>query len=206
MGCNERVGAEMAGWTSPSSAADPTAWPPPSSVLGPVCRCRFSRRSRRWAAARVPCADPEFAGVSHDICSAVHPLALASPFLAEFDLPARGVTLKVPEVSYANPLPGRPPRSAITIWTAPARSSPRRFVAAPVRSADRRDDGVLNCCSATSVRFRPTRSPRPCGAAAARAGHPGVAALLRASARALFTGVAAHAISQMPSLVSPARG
>ena len=53
-------------------------------------------------------ADPEFSGVAHDICSAVHPLALASPFLAEFDLPARGVTLKAPEVAYANPLPGRP--------------------------------------------------------------------------------------------------
>ena len=53
-------------------------------------------------------ADPEFSEVAHDICSAVHPLALASPFLAEFDLPARGTTLKVPEVSYANPLPGRP--------------------------------------------------------------------------------------------------
>ncbi|ODQ85191.1 hypothetical protein BHQ17_24275 [Mycolicibacterium holsaticum] len=52
--------------------------------------------------------DPEFSGVSHDICSAVHPLALASPFLAEFDLPARGVALQVPEISYANPLPGRP--------------------------------------------------------------------------------------------------
>ena len=52
--------------------------------------------------------DPEFSGVSHDICSAVHPLALASPFLAAFDLPARGVTLKVPPVSYANPLPGKP--------------------------------------------------------------------------------------------------
>ena len=33
---------------------------------------------------------------------------MASPFFAEFDLPARGVTLAVPEVSYANPLPGRP--------------------------------------------------------------------------------------------------
>src|SRR6201991_4537889 len=53
-------------------------------------------------------ADPEFSGVAHNICSAVHPLALASPFLAEFDLPARGVTLTVPEVSYANQLPGRP--------------------------------------------------------------------------------------------------
>src|SRR6201746_2297485 len=52
--------------------------------------------------------DPEFSGVEHDICSAVHPLALASPFFAEFDLPARGVTLSVPDISYGNPLPGRP--------------------------------------------------------------------------------------------------
>ena len=38
----------------------------------------------------------------------MHPLALASPFFAEFDLRARGVTLAVPEISYGNPLPGRP--------------------------------------------------------------------------------------------------
>ena len=47
-------------------------------------------------------------GVRHDICSAVHPLALASPFFAEFDLRARGVQLAVPEISYANPLPNHP--------------------------------------------------------------------------------------------------
>ncbi|PFG20523.1 phytoene desaturase family protein [Serinibacter salmoneus] len=45
-------------------------------------------------------------GVVHDICSAVHPMALASPFLREFDLAARGVRLAVPEVSYAQPLDG----------------------------------------------------------------------------------------------------
>ncbi|WP_415624156.1 FAD-dependent oxidoreductase, partial [Mycobacterium intermedium] len=41
--------------------------------------------------------DVEFPGVLHDICSAVHPLGFASPFFAEFDLAARGVTLAVPE-------------------------------------------------------------------------------------------------------------
>ena len=45
-------------------------------------------------------------GVVHDICSAVHPMAVASPFLREFDLPARGVDLLQPEVAYANPLDG----------------------------------------------------------------------------------------------------
>ena len=44
-------------------------------------------------------------GVTHDVCSAVHPMAWASPFFASFDLRSRGVELLVPEVSYAHPLP-----------------------------------------------------------------------------------------------------
>lgn len=45
-------------------------------------------------------------GMRHDVCSAVHPMALASPFLRDFDLRARGVELAVPELSYAQPLDG----------------------------------------------------------------------------------------------------
>ena len=82
--------------------------------------------------------DPEFSGVSHDICSAVHPLALASPFLAEFDLPARGVTLKVPEVAYANPLPGRPAAVGYhDLDRTCAELDRRRVVAASARPAGR---------------------------------------------------------------------
>ncbi|WP_277210930.1 phytoene desaturase family protein [Isoptericola croceus] len=45
-------------------------------------------------------------GIVHDVCSAVHPMAWASPVLRAFDLPAHGVELLTPEVSYAQPLPG----------------------------------------------------------------------------------------------------
>ncbi len=43
-------------------------------------------------------------GITHDLCSAVHPMAIASPFLRAFDLPARGVPLLQPEVAFAQPL------------------------------------------------------------------------------------------------------
>jgi phytoene dehydrogenase-like protein len=46
------------------------------------------------------------AGYQHDVCSAGHPLALASPFFRRFDLAARGVRFAYPEVEFANPLDG----------------------------------------------------------------------------------------------------
>ncbi len=45
-------------------------------------------------------------GVVHDVCSAVHPMAVASPFLQQLDLAARGVRLAQPQVAYAQPLDG----------------------------------------------------------------------------------------------------
>src|SRR5215468_12207377 len=45
-------------------------------------------------------------GFWHDVCSAAHPLAVASPFFRRFDLAARGVTLARPEVEFAQPLDG----------------------------------------------------------------------------------------------------
>jgi phytoene dehydrogenase-like protein len=43
-------------------------------------------------------------GFWHDVCSAGHPLAVASPFFQRFDLAARGVTLAWAEVEFAHPL------------------------------------------------------------------------------------------------------
>src|ERR1700683_2683959 len=45
-------------------------------------------------------------GFWHDVCSASHPLALASSFFRRFDLAARGVTFSRPEVEFAHPLDG----------------------------------------------------------------------------------------------------
>jgi phytoene dehydrogenase-like protein len=43
-------------------------------------------------------------GFRHDVCSAVHPLAAASPFFAKLDLAALGVTLRTPKIAFAQPL------------------------------------------------------------------------------------------------------
>jgi phytoene dehydrogenase-like protein len=152
--------------------------------------------------------DPEFSGVVHDICSAVHPLALASPFLAEFDLPARGVTLKAPEIAYANPLPGMAAAVGYrdldrTCAELTDGDSWRRLLGPLVG----RDDGVIK------LLLGDKRSIPPDPIAALRVaprllqqGTPAWRALSGADAQALFTGVAAHTISQMPSLVSSGAG
>lgn len=44
-------------------------------------------------------------GHLHDVCSAVHPMALASPFFRNFEL-SRRIRLEVPELSHGAPLDG----------------------------------------------------------------------------------------------------
>ena len=45
-------------------------------------------------------------GFRHDVCAAVHPTLVASPFFRSLDLPALGVVLRQPEVAFAQPLAG----------------------------------------------------------------------------------------------------
>ena len=84
----------------------------PNGLAGAVTLARAGLEVTVLEAQTVPgggarTLDSELAdGLRHDVCSAVHALALASPFFADFDLRARGVNLVVPEVSYAQPLDG----------------------------------------------------------------------------------------------------
>ncbi len=45
-------------------------------------------------------------GFRHDVCSAVHPSLVASPFFRALDLRALGIVLRQPEIAYAHPLGG----------------------------------------------------------------------------------------------------
>src|SRR5580700_1682006 len=45
-------------------------------------------------------------GFRHDVCAAVHPTLVASPFFRSLDLAGLGVVLRQPEVAFAHPLGG----------------------------------------------------------------------------------------------------
>ncbi|OBI67136.1 NAD(P)/FAD-dependent oxidoreductase [Mycobacterium sp. E796] len=156
--------------------------------------------------------DPDSPGVIHDVCSAVHPLALASPFFAAFDLPARDVQLAIPEISYANPLPGRPAVIAYrdlerTCAELEHGASWRRLLGPLVEHSDavvglllgdkRSVPGSLPSALQLGVRMLGQGTP---------AWGSLLGFLTGEDARALFTGVAAHVISRMPSLTAAGAG
>lgn len=152
--------------------------------------------------------DPDSTGVVHDICSAVHPLALASPFFKEFDLPARGVRLAVPEISYANPLPGRPAAIAYrdldrTCAELEHGASFKRLLGPLV---ERSDDVVALLLGDKRSAPKSLPSALQLGLRMLAQGTPAWGTLTGEDARALFTGVAAHIISRMPSLTAAGAG
>jgi phytoene dehydrogenase-like protein len=149
-------------------------------------------------------------GLRHDLCSAVHPLALASPFLSAFDLPARGVRLRVPEASYAHPLRDEP---AAIAWhdlerTADGLGRDARSWARLLGTASRHPRELAGIALGDK-RSLPPELLSPAGLSTAAA--LGLGTLLQGSrawnaglatnrARALLTGVAAHTITPLPSL------
>jgi phytoene dehydrogenase-like protein len=148
-------------------------------------------------------------GFHHDVCSAVHPMALASEFFVRFGLAER-INLVVPEVSYAHPLPGGAAglayRSLARTVDELGRDGPgwHRLFAPLVEQADRVAEFTGNQLlrvprhPLTALRF---------GLRALEQGGPfwdwrfsGPAA------PALLTGVSAHTIRALPSIATAGAG
>ena len=152
--------------------------------------------------------DPDYPGVLHDICSAVHPLAVVSPFFAEFDLTARGVQLVAPDVSYVNPLPDRPAAVAYrslehTCAELDDGASWRRLFGPLTEHVD----GVLGFFLGDKRSLPPELvTTVRTGLRVLAQGSPVWGLLRGEDARSLFTGVGTHAISRMPSPVNSGAG
>lgn len=149
-------------------------------------------------------------GVLHDICSAVHPMALASPFFRAFGL-ANRIDLRVPEISYAQLL--TPSVSGIAYRdldrTAHDLGVDGRAWHRFFRPMLDRIDGVVDIASGPLLQV--PGSPLAAAVLGARALEIGSPLLwnLRfkgAIAPAMLAGVAAHAIGPMPTLAQAGAG
>ena len=148
-------------------------------------------------------------GFRHDVCSAVHPAALASPFFQAFGLAERFDWIR-PDISYAHPLDGG--RAAIA-WrdidrTAAALGIDRDAWLARVRPLSRHIDGVVDFTGHQIPRI--PHEPITAARYALRMLDQGTPLAARAfrteEAAALLTGVLAHANTPLPSLAGAAAG
>jgi len=148
-------------------------------------------------------------GFRHDLCSAVHPAALASPFFRAFRLTER-VSFVVPDASYAHPLDDAPAGIA---WRDLDRTAAelgddggawRAFFAPLVH----RIDGVVDFTGSQLLRV--PRRPVSAGLMGLRVLEQGTAvagARFRGPvAPAMLAGVAAHGIGRHPSLATAGPG
>ncbi|QHK20972.1 NAD(P)-binding protein [Pseudarthrobacter psychrotolerans] len=148
-------------------------------------------------------------GHLHDICSAVHPMALASPFFRDFEL-ARRIDLVVPELSFGSPLDGG--RAALgyhslerTVQGLGRDGDAYRRLLGPLVD---RIDGVMDLTQHQLLRI--PRDPLAVALFGLRTLEQGSrlwnTRFNSDLAPALLSGVAAHAVSQLPSLASAGAG
>jgi phytoene dehydrogenase-like protein len=148
-------------------------------------------------------------GVVHDVCSAVHPMAVASPFLESLDLARHGLEWCWPEVDCAHPLDDGSAGVMLRSVDETARGLGAdgaawcRVFERPARSLDALLDDVFKPF------LRVPRHPLRLVNFGLRAALPATA-LARAwrtpQARALFGGIAAHAISPLGRPMSSSVG
>ena len=148
-------------------------------------------------------------GHFHDVCSAVHPMAVASPFFKAFEL-SRRVNLITPELSYGSPLDGGRAALAYRSLDRTAAGLGRdgaayRRLMAPLVN---RIEGVMDFTQNQLLRI--PREPLAAGIFGLRTLEQGSvfwnARFKEVLAPALLSGVAAHAISHQPSLAASGAG
>jgi phytoene dehydrogenase-like protein len=148
-------------------------------------------------------------GHLHDVCSAVQPMALASPFFRAFEL-SRRIDLITPELSFGSPLDGG--RAALAYHSLDRTAAGlgrdgtayRRLMAPLVRRANGVADFTLNQL------LRIPHVPLAAiifGLRTLEQGSPAWGARFREElAPALLTGVAAHSVGRLPSLAPAGAG
>lgn len=148
-------------------------------------------------------------GFRHDVCAAVHPMALASPFFRAFELDKR-IELIRPEISYGHPLDGG--RAGIayrdlhrTADGLGADGEAWRRLMTPLL---RRLDGVIDFTQGSLLRV--PRDPLAVFHYGVRTLFQGTplwnAGFTERTAPAMLTGVGAHAIGALPSLATAGAG
>ena len=158
-------------------------------------------------------------GVLHDVCSAIHPMALATGFFRAFELERR-MEFVIPEVSYANPLDGEAgrwgggaDRAALAYRdlerTAAELGRDGSAYARFYRPLLNHLEGVVDFALGGSMLRWPSDIPSAIltGLRTLEQGTPLWNARFREQAApALISGVAAHSIGRMPNLATAGVG
>jgi len=154
-------------------------------------------------------AETTLPGFVHDICSAVHPAALSSPFFQAFGLADR-IDWIVPDISYAHPLDGG--RAGVA-WhdiekTAAGLGVDGRAWLALLRPLSRHIEGVVDFTGNQMLRIpREPLTALRFGLRMIDQGTPFASLSFRTDeAAGLISGVLAHAPARMPSLAASAAG
>jgi phytoene dehydrogenase-like protein len=132
-------------------------------------------------------------GFVHDVCSAVHPHPLASPFLRALPLAEHGLELEHPELPLAHPLEGGDAAVLERSVEATGDAAYRRLMAPLVRDADKLLPAVLGP-------LRPPRHPVALARFGLLALRPATVLARRldgAHGRALLAGNAAHSMLRL---------
>jgi phytoene dehydrogenase-like protein len=186
----------------------------PNGLAAAVTLARAGLAVRVYEAASSPgggarTAELTLPGFHHDVCSAVHPMALASSFFRAFGLERR-IDLRLPELSYGHPLDGG--RAGLA-WrdlhrTAEGLGRDGRAYARLLGPLVAHDDEVTEFTGSTLIRLprHPLIAAR-FGLAALEQGTPAWNVRFDEDvAPAMLTGVAAHTIRPLPSLSTGGAG